>query len=102
MFKASLVSVLVLAGATAAYAALPPSALAAPMPCPADCVVNDAVVCVYRVVTEADLKALGAAALAAPAGLPKADRIELRRIDDGSMVLLEYFAPDPALQGVAL
>jgi hypothetical protein len=103
MFKASLVSLIVLAGATAAQAALPPvSAPAAIMPNSADCVRSDAVSCVYRVVSTADLDARGGEALTAPAGLPTVERIEVRRIDDGSMLLLEYFAPDPALQGVAL
>jgi hypothetical protein len=104
MFKAALVSLIVLAGATTAYAALPPAVVspAASMPGPTDCVRNDAVICVYRVVTTADLDARGGAALTAPAGLPTVDRTELRRIDGSAMVLVEYFAPDPALQGVAL
>jgi hypothetical protein len=33
--------------------------------------------------------------------MPKIDRIELRRIDDDLLLLVEYFAPDPALRGVA-
>ena len=104
MFKASLVSFIVLAGATAAQAALPPVRApgAAIMPNSADCVRSDAVSCVYRIVSTADLDARGGEALTAPAGLPAVERIEVRRIDDGSMLLLEYFAPDPALQGVAL
>lgn len=102
MLKASLLSLIAAASATAAYASLPAAASGATMPTPVDCVRNDVVVCVYRVVTTAELNALGGAGLASPAGLPGVERIELRRIDDTCMVLLEYFAPDPALQGVAL
>jgi len=92
----SLIAFTCLAVAGAASAAPPPT-----LPTLADCVRGDTAVCTFRLVRDSDLLMGGRAVLAAPAGMPKIDHVELRRIDDGLMVLLEYFAPDPALHGAA-
>jgi hypothetical protein len=93
------VALIALCAATAAQAA--PPAHAPILPTLADCVRADTVVCTFRLIREADLADRGAV-LNAPAGLPKIDHVELRRIDDELLLLVEYFVPDASLQGVAL
>lgn len=92
-----LITLLFATGADAASAARPPT-----LPTAADCVQDDTVVCAFRVVRESDLAASGGAILAAPAGLPRVERVQLLRIGDGVMLLIEYFTLDPTLQGAAL
>ena len=94
-----LVSLLALSFVTDAEAASSPPAPI--LPTLSDCVRADTVVCKFRLVRAADLTVGNAVVLGVPSGLPKVDHVELRRIDDGLLLLVEYFAPDPALQGVA-
>jgi hypothetical protein len=93
-FLVPLAALVFVTGAQAAPAA--PS-----LPTLTDCVRADTVICTFRLVRTGDLNAGRTAILAAPSGMPKIDRIELRRIDDDLLLLVEYFAPDPALRGVA-
>lgn len=71
------------------------------IPSLADCVRADTTVCTFRLVSTADLGAGTTAFFPAPSGFPRIDHVELQRIDDDLLVLVEYFVHDPALQGVA-
>jgi len=93
---ASLVLVFLIANTAAAAGESGPV-----VPTYADCVRADTMVCTFRLVRSADLAAGRTATFSAPAGFPRIDHVELRRIDDDMLVLVEYFELDPALQGVA-